>query len=83
MSRNETFYKIPDASDVINTDLPYWHSDRDRNDNDLTKLQRVVKAMLDVMTPAQRLEILNVMRDRPSQEGDWPYYIADGEEGIR
>jgi hypothetical protein len=37
---------------------------------------------LDVMTPAQRLEIINTIRQRPSQEGDCPFYVvkleADG-----
>lgn len=65
---------VPDANDVINE-----HPDYDAPANDLEQLQRVAKAILTCMTGAQRLAVLNVLRDRESREGDWPYFVAEKE----
>ncbi len=67
--------RVPGGEDI----LQY----RDRYDqiNDLEALERVVKVMLDVMTGAQRLAILNGLRGRESRDDDWPYYVATEPEG--
>ncbi len=68
--------RVPDGEDILQ------YRDRYDNINDLEALERVVKVMLDAMTGAQRLAILNVLRGRDSREDDWPYYVATKTEDV-
>lgn len=70
---------VPDANDVINAQPDFDRYDDRRPANDLESLENVVKAILTCMTGAQRLAVLNVLRDRESREGDWPYFVAEKE----
>lgn len=71
----DVYKRVPDGQDIMGYQEPW--GDRP---NDIDRLERTVIAMLDCLSGAKRLEILNQIRQRESRDDDCPYYVADTTE---
>jgi hypothetical protein len=66
--------RVPDGEDVLATH-PVGTMATEPS-NDLEVLQRAFVALVDTLPAGQRLRVLNILRGRESEPGDWPYYVA-------